>query len=82
MECSRATIGERILLRRRHLGLTQKELAGRCGFPYQVICRLERGHQSIYAERLALLAGALAVSADYLLGMDTQDANVAEKAPG
>ena len=62
------TIGQRVLLRRRDLGLSQKALAARCGFPYQVISGLERGRQSIYAERLGLLADALEVSADWLLG--------------
>jgi transcriptional regulator with XRE-family HTH domain len=62
------TIGQRVLLRRRDLGLSQKALAARCGFPYQVISGLERGRQSIYAERLGLLADALDVSADWLLG--------------
>ena len=62
------TIGQRVLLRRRDLGLSQKDLAARCGFPYQVISGLERGRQSIYAERLGLLADALEVSADWLLG--------------
>ena len=62
------TIGQRVLLRRRDLGLSQKALAARCGFPYQVISGLERGRQSIYAERLGLLADALQVSADWLLG--------------
>lgn len=62
-------IGERVLLRRRQLGWTQKGLAERCGFPYQVISGLERGKQSIYAERLAQLATVLGVSADYLLGL-------------
>ena len=63
-------IGQRVLLRRRALELSQKELAARCGFPYQVISGLERGRQSIYAERLGILADALGVSADYLLGRD------------
>ena len=62
------TIGQRVLLRRRDLGLSQIALAARCGFPYQVISGLERGRQSIYAERLGLLADALDVSADWLLG--------------
>ena len=64
---TRQQIGNRILLRRRALGLSQQALAERCGFPYQVISGLERGKQSIYAERLAVIAEALGVSADYLL---------------
>ena len=62
------TLGQRVLLRRRELELSQKDLAASCGFPYQVISGLERGRQSIYAERLGLLADALGVSTDWLLG--------------
>jgi transcriptional regulator with XRE-family HTH domain len=71
---TRQAIGQRVLLRRRDLGLTQKELAKRCGFPYQVISGLERGRQSIYAERLGVLAKALHVSSDYLLGLSKDEA--------
>ena len=74
------TIGQRVLLRRRDLGLSQKALAARCGFPYQVISGLERGRQSIYAERLGLLADALEVSADWLLGR-TNDPDAMASAP-
>jgi transcriptional regulator with XRE-family HTH domain len=74
------TIGQRVLLRRRDLGLSQKDLAARCGFPYQVISGLERGRQSIYAERLGLLADALEVSADWLLGR-TNDPDVLASSP-
>lgn len=62
-------LGQRVLLQRRALGLSQEELAQRCGFRYQVISRLERGHQDIYAMRLARIAQELGVSADYLLGL-------------
>lgn len=62
-------IGQRVLLRRRTLGMSQKQLAEHCGFPYQVISGLERGRQSVYAERLAAIAEALDVSSDYLLGL-------------
>ncbi len=40
--------------------------------------RLERGLQSVAAERLATLAGVLAVSADYLLGLSQE----VQPAPG
>lgn len=66
---TRQIMSERILLRRRQLELSQQELAEQCGFPYQVISGLERGRQSVYAERLKILAQALRVSADYLLGL-------------
>jgi transcriptional regulator with XRE-family HTH domain len=56
-------------MRRRALGLTQKQLADLCGFPYQIISRVEKGYQDLYAQRLALIAKHLNVSADYLLGL-------------
>lgn len=70
---TRKEIGERVLLRRRELGLTQKELGKRAGCPYQVISRLESGAQSILAERLAELARSLDVSSDYLLGLPRRE---------
>lgn len=61
--------GNRIHMQRRALGLSQKELAGLCGFPYQIISRVEKGHQDVYAQRLALIAKHLGVSSDYLFGL-------------
>jgi DNA-binding XRE family transcriptional regulator len=61
--------GDRIHRCRRAAGLSQKELAERCGFPYQIINRVENGHQDLYAQRLALIAKHLGVSTDYLLGL-------------
>jgi transcriptional regulator with XRE-family HTH domain len=65
----RSVLAERIRRHRMSLGLNQTELAERTGIPYQVISRLEHGHQSIYVERLAELATTLNVSADYLMGL-------------
>jgi transcriptional regulator with XRE-family HTH domain len=62
-------MGERIHMRRRALGLSQQDLAAKCGFPYQVINRVENGHQDLYAHRLAVIATQLHVSVDYLLGL-------------
>lgn len=70
---TRKEIGERVLLRRRELGLTQKELGSRAACPYQVISRLESGIQSVLAERLAAIATALGVSSDYLLGLPEKE---------
>jgi len=65
--------GVRVHMRRRELGFSQKELARRCGFPYQIISRVEKGHQDLYAQRLARIARALGVTTDYLLAMDLPD---------
>jgi len=65
--------GDRVHMRRRALGLTQQQLAELCGFPYQIISRVEKGHQDLYAQRLALIAKHLRVSADYLLGLTDKE---------
>ena len=65
--------GNRVLLRRRALGLSQKALAKRCGFPYQIISRVEKGHQDVYAQRLGRIAEELGVSSDYLLGLSEKE---------
>lgn len=70
---SRQVLGQRVLLRRRALGMTQQELADQSKCRYQVISRLERGLQSIYADRLAAVARTLQVSADYLLGLTDRE---------
>lgn len=66
-------MGRRMLLKRRALRLSQKQLAARCGFPYQVISGIERGRHDVYAQRLAVLARQLGVSADYLLGLSEHE---------
>jgi transcriptional regulator with XRE-family HTH domain len=63
----------RVHMRRRDLGLTQQELAARCGFPHQIISRVEQGHQDLYVRRLIALAHALDVTTDYLLGLSEQE---------
>lgn len=70
MPYSHRLLGVRIREARKASGLTQKQLALRAGgFPYQVICLVERGRQGVSAERLAALAQSLDVSADWLLGI-------------
>jgi len=66
-------LGKRVLLRRRDLRLTQKELAERTGISANTIARLERGGvQDLRGSAIARLADALDVSADYLLGRDAE----------
>lgn len=64
----RSVLAERVKHSRMRLNLNQTELAERSGIPYQVISRIEHGHQSIYVERLVELATILNVSLDYLVG--------------
>jgi len=53
--------------------MSQKALAGKAHCPYQVISRIESGHQDISSTRLFYIARALGVSMDYLAGMDTEE---------
>jgi len=65
----RQVLAARVRRQRMALGFNQTEFAEHTGIPYQVLSRLEHGKQSIYVERLAELAAALQVSADYLIGL-------------
>src|SRR6266571_2184857 len=67
-----ATIGERVMLIRRRRGLSQRDLAARAQMSPTALNRLERGLQSVSAERLATLARLLDMSADYLLGLSQE----------
>ena len=74
-------LGKRVLLRRRDLRLTQKELAERTGISANTIARLERvGVQDLRGNAIARLADALGVSTDYLLGREAEQGSKLEPA--
>lgn len=54
---------------RERLGWSQRELARRCGVSDPLINRYESGQSDPSASNLKLIAEALSVSADYLLGL-------------
>ena len=60
-------IGRRIRIQRRHLNLTQGELAKLIGVSPSFIGHLERGTRQASLETLVSLANILDVSVDYLL---------------
>lgn len=75
-------MGQRIMVRRKGLQLTQEELAERMGVSTQMISNLELGKKAIRPENLARICEILKVSADFILtGMDarTKVNEVAEK---
>ena len=75
-------LGQRIMVRRKALQLTQEELAERLGVSTQMISNLELGKKAIRPENLARVCEILRVSADFILtGMDarTKVNEVAEK---
>jgi transcriptional regulator with XRE-family HTH domain len=73
MLITREAIGQRVRKARRDRNLSQRTLATACGCDYPVISNLERGRQSVGAERLGYIAHALGVSADYLLGLVSEE---------
>lgn len=75
-------MGQRIMLRRKSLRMTQEELAEKLGVSTQMISNLELGKKAIRPENLAKVCTVLELSADFILtGTDTKTAvdAVAEK---
>lgn len=66
----RATVGPRLKLARKALGLTQEDAAELIGISSEFYARMERGNALPSVETLRKLANALRVSVDYLLGAD------------
>ena len=60
-------MGERIYCRRKHLGLTQEELAEKVGVSIQMISNLELGKKAIRPENLVKISSVLNISTDYIL---------------
>lgn len=66
-------IGQRIIERRRRLGLTQEALAEKADVTAQFVSYAEAGKRAMRPENLLKIAEALEVSADYLLTGDIID---------
>ena len=76
------TMGQRIMVRRKSLRMTQEELAEKLGVSTQMISNLELGKKAIRPDNLAKVCEALELSADFVLtGTNTKTAVdiVAEK---
>ena len=68
-------MGQRIMLRRKSLRMTQEELAEKLGVSTQMISNLELGKKAIRPENLAKVCTVLELSADFILtGTDTKTA--------
>ena len=75
-------MGQRIMVRRKSLRMTQEEMADKLGVSAQMISNLELGKKAIRPENLARVCDVLGLSADFVLtGTNTQTAvdAVAEK---
>jgi transcriptional regulator with XRE-family HTH domain len=66
-------IGKRIRFVRERRGITQLWLAQRAGISKQGMYAIETGKADPRATRLAMIAKALRVSADYLLGLKDEE---------
>lgn len=62
-----AEVGERIVLRRSELRMTQAELGTRIGLSRAAVANIERGHQKLSLHQVYLLAGALGLALSDLL---------------
>ena len=75
-------MGQRIMVRRKSLHMTQEELSEKLGVSTQMISNLELGKKAIRPENLAKVCEVLELSADFVLsGTNTKTAVdvVAEK---
>ena len=75
-------MGQRIMIRRKALRMTQEELSEKLGVSTQMISNLELGKKAIRPENLARVCEVLSLSADFVLtGSNTKTAVdvVAEK---
>lgn len=66
-------VGQRIMERRKKLGLTQEELAERSDLTTQFVSYAESGKRASRPENLMKIAAVLGVSTDYLLTGDIID---------
>ena len=68
-------MGQRIMVRRKSLRMTQEELAEKLGVSTQMISNLELGKKAIRPENLAKVCEVLSLSADFVLtGTNTKTA--------
>jgi transcriptional regulator with XRE-family HTH domain len=67
-------LGQRVRKARRNKDLLQTDLATQAGVSVMTISRLEQGDaKQVYAHTVREVARALGVSADYLLGLVTEE---------
>lgn len=66
-------VGNRIMQRRKSMGLTQEALAEKADLTTQFVSYAESGKRAMRPENLLRIANALSVSTDYLLTGDIID---------
>lgn len=69
-------IGERIRKRREELGMSQDELAKKCGYASRVsISKIESDSRGLPTDKIKLIAKALRVDPAYLMGWIDEEGN-------
>ncbi len=71
-----ATFAKRLLLARKHAGMSQEQLADRLGIDPRRISSWERKKSSVQISDLVAAAKILDVSTDYLLGLTDSDGSI------
>ena len=70
------SIGERISMRRKLMGITQERLAEQMDVSVQMISNLERGVKAVKIDNLVKLSRILNVTTDYILTGDKTDGDI------
>ena len=71
------TIGDRIRIKRKAMGLTQLELAHKMGYKDKTsISKMESGENDIPQSKVVKLAGCLNCSVAYLMGWESNEDNL------
>lgn len=69
------TVGERIRIRREHLGMSQEDLALKIGYKSRSsINKIELDVQQLGQKKIKAVADALGVTTNYILGVDEEEA--------
>ena len=72
------SMGTRIIVRRKELGLTQEQVAERADLTAQTISTAERGEKALRPENIVRLSSVLGVSPNYLLLGEVAEVQSAE----
>ena len=78
----RTDFGQRVTEARERAGLTQQQLAEKLGTSQRAIARWERDSIALRPDQLFVLADALSVSLDYLIGRSQERQPAAKGPPG
>lgn len=75
------SMGTRMIVRRKELGLTQEQVAERANLTAQTISTAERGEKALRPENIVKLCSVLGVSPNYILLGEVADVQALELPP-